>query len=457
MKNKIYILILVAMMIISTGFGCKCTPKNVKEALKPVNLTYWRAWDNTDDFSEIIGAYRALHPNISINYRKLRYEEFEKELLEAYAQNRAPDIISLHQSWLPKYEAKEFIAPMPAKITMAYQVVKKSLGLKEEVSVELRDQATLTLGQLKNDFLDVVYKDAVSGGKIYGLPLGIDTMVMYYNRDLLNSAGVPLPPTNWQEFQEAIKKITITDADGNIIQAGAAVGTTENISRSTDILTLLMLQNGATMIEGGSVMFNNIPASQPDKSYNPGVEALIFYTDFANPTKEVYTWNNQMPPALTAFAGGLVGFYFGYSYDLPRILAASKGKINLGIAKIPQIKDSREVNIANYWVETVSSQSKNQNEAWDFILFATNKNRVSSFLNKTGKQTALRALVSSQLQNEQFKYSAAQLLTAQSWYNGMDANAAEEALKEMIDSVGRGGKPIEAINLAAQKVQQTMR
>jgi ABC-type glycerol-3-phosphate transport system substrate-binding protein len=164
-----------------------------------------------------------------------------------------------------------------------------------------------------------------------------------------------------------------------------------------------------------------------------------------------------MTNSLTAFAAGKVAIYFGYSYDLPRILAASKGKINLGIAKMPQIQGGQDVNYANYWVETVSSQSQHKNEAWDFILFASDKKYVVSYLNKTKKPTALRALINSQLKDDQLNVFASQLLTSTNWYVGKDANQAEAAMKEMIEAVVNGEDPQQAMEFAANRIQQTVR
>lgn len=453
-KIKLSLLFLFSVLILGSGFRCTCfKPKAVQELSKQINLVYWRAWDSPSDFSEVIQDYKKIHPNISIRVVKLRYEEFEKKLLESYADLKPPDIISLHYGWVQKYEQKKFIQPMPEKVTMVYQTEKTSLGIKKEILIELKTTPTITIPKLKIDFLDTVSKDVIINNKIYGLPLGMDTMVLFYNRDLLNKAHIALPPTNWQEFQEAVKKTTFFDENKKIIQAGAALGTADNINRSPEILMLLMKQNGATVIENNSVRFS----SNITKDYNPGLEAIKFYTDFANPRKEVYTWNDEMPDSLKAFADGKLTFYFGYSYDIPLIKAYSKNAVNYGIAKMPQIQGGEESNMANYWVETVSSRTKNANEAWDFIHFiATRSNEVEKFLKKNGKPTALRSLISQQLENDKTNIFASQLLTSTTWYKGLDINSAEKHIKELINNVNAGQDPIMMINLATQKVQQSI-
>ena len=456
-KTKIKILLLLAVLVVSTGFRCKCVSSADKKLLQPVVLTYWRVWDNESSMKEIINKYRALHPNISIDYRKLRYEEFEQALLEAYAQDKPPDIISLHSSWLKKYALEnKFISSMPKEVKVAYQYEKVALKMKKEVIIEVITQALPSIGQIKDDFIDVVGERVIIDDKIYGLPLGVDTLVMYYNRDLLDAAGIAQPATDWQTFQDHVKRLTFQNSEGTLVQSGTALGTAENVRRATDILSLLMMQNGTEMMTGPNVTFNLVPANLADKSYTPGIEALKFYTDFANSVKEVYSWNGKMPDSLTAFARGQLAYYFGYSYDLPEIMAASLGKINLGISKMPQIKDSREVNFANFWVETVSSRSKNSDLAWDFINFATGAKNVTSYLDAAKKPTAIRSLIETQLQTDDLKMFASQLLTAKDWYSGYDSGEAEKGIKDLISAVLAGDKPEIAIGLAAGRVQQTM-
>jgi len=453
-KIKIITLLLLAAVVLTTGFSCKWISGAEKELLNPVELTWWGVFDDPENFTEIINDYRALHPHVKITYRKLRTEEFETELLNALAEDRGPDIFSIHNDWLTKYISK--IEPLPATTKMAYEVTKKSLGLKEETLIEIKETQSLTVTQLKNEFVDVVANDVVRGGKIYGLPLSVDTLVLFYNRDLLNNAGIPLPPANWQTLQENVKKLTYQDQDGKLVQSGVALGTAENVERFADILALLMLQNGAVMTTGNQVTFGLVPQGFPDQTYNPGPEAIRFYTDFANPGKEVYTWNSSFADSVDAFAQGNAAMFFGYSYHIPYLAAKRQGKLNYGIAKMPQIEGRTETNFANYWFQTVSKKSKNINEAWDFIQFISKSKEAKKYLTRTLKPTALRSLIEEQINDDQFKIFADQLLTSKSWYQGSDAQAMENAIKEMINTVNSDGKMKDAIDLAAQKIQQTL-
>lgn len=467
------------MFIIITmlpGFGLKCTPANVESKMQPITLNYWRVWDGPDAFSEIIAKYNALHPFININYRQLRYDEYEKELIEAFATDRGPDIFSIQNTWVRKYKNKGLITPMPAEITMVYPITKGSI--KKETIPELRTKRSLTLKEIKNNFVDVVYDDVVvtdsGASKVYSLPLAIDTLALFYNKDLFNNAGISAPAEYWDsKFQGDVKKLTKQNNKGEIIQSGVALGGGSNISRSFDILSVLMMQNYTEMMdESGTVKFQLTPERLKNKSYSPGIDALRFYTDFSNTSKEIYCWNKDMEDSMTLFSQGKVAMMFGYPYMAAQIKANSP-KLNFSISKLPQIEGNDRVNFANYWTEVVSSKitsdpknlakgkeyAKNKNDAaWDFLQFMTAAEQAQLYLNKTKKTTALRALVDKQKDDLSIGVFAEQVLTAKSWYKGNDATAAEKIMEEMIEQTAIDPEKISGnLNNASLKIQQTIK
>ena len=460
---KLSFLIGLALIFSLTGLRCtKGTDAEVAEASKPVTIKWWRVYDDESAVTPIIEAYRVAHPNVTIEYRKLRFEDYENELLNALAEDRGPDIISLHNTWIRQYQPK--LTPLPPTITLPFSELQGSF--KKEVVNTLKTNATLSAKNLKENFVDVVAKDTLITTKdsqnqpqeqIFGLPLALDTLTLFANRDLLNISGIPEVPQTWSEFQSAVKKLTRLDKDGNIIQSGAAIGSSKNIERATDILALLMMQNGAEMINSaGDVAFNKIPASLKGISVPPGEQALTFYTDFADSQKETYTWSAQQQNSFDAFVAGKTAMFFGYAYHLPLIHARAP-RMNLAIAPVPQIEGNPKVTFANYWVETVTRKSANPQWAWDFIQFATSAKNISPYLERTNKPTALRALIQSQTEKEEVGIFAEQILTAQSWYRGNNSLSADFALLDAIDAVHSNMEPQDALNIAAGRVKQTMR
>lgn len=437
-RRPLLLLILLVATLPFIGLSCRNSV-----TMTPVKLTYWRVFDDPLALQDIITAYRQIHPNITIEVQNVRYEDFERQLVEALAEDRGPDLFTVHNTWIGKYESK--ILPLPATITQTYQSLQGTI--KKEIVTERRTTPTLSPAAIRKNFVDVVPRDVIRSvqdpkdskarrDQIFGLPLAVDTMALYYNEDILNAAGIATVPQTWEEFLAAVQKITRFDDKGNIIVGGAAIGTANNIPRFADLLMVLMAQNGAKLTDANNYpTFHITPPAFTNKTYNPGLEAIRFYTDFANSKKQAYTWNDQMPDAFEAFTQGKVAFFFGYSYHMPQLKERAP-QLRWGVAPLPQTDPEHlRVNVANYWVETVSKKTKFPNEAWDFIQFATAAEHANSYLAKVNKPTALRSLISSQTEDPLLEPFANQLLTAQSWYRGRDVATAETALADMLRTV----------------------
>jgi len=462
MFKKIRSFILVSLVVALMGQGCtQQQSQQIINAKKPVTLEWWTVYDDANAIQPVISAYRAIHPNVSIDIRVMRLDEYEDALINALAEDRGPDIFSLHNTWIPKYQNK--LAPIPDSITVPFTSVQGTI--KKETVTELRTKPGLSVKDLKNNFIDQIASDVILNApsdtqptmnkdRIFALPLAGDALALYYNKDLLNAAGIPEPPVYWDDFQKMIPKLTKQDTQGNIIQSGAALGTAKNVERFSDILSVLMMQNGTVMTNGDQVTFDKTPEELSGRDTAPSDSAATFYTDYANPAKEVYTWNDKMPDSLQAFASGQTAFFFGYSYQLPQIVAQAP-KLNMGIAKLPQIRDNPEVNFANYWVEGVSKKSANQNWAWDFLQFATAADQASKYLTAAERPTALRSLIDNQTQDINLSVFASEMLTAKSWYRGKSDADCEQAISDLIYSVLAGDDVHRAVQNAANRVMET--
>lgn len=462
-KFKSFFVLLSGLLVIGGLSGCGLKQGDInamRELNTPITLKYWRVFDGKDTFEEIINAYRQSHPNVNIEYRKLRYDEYEQALIEAWAEDQGPDIFSIHNTWVGKYQSK--ILPMPESLKLPYALaINKKTG--QVTKAGYRQIRTLAPAELKDRFVDVVYNDVVRGDKIYGLPLSVDTLALFYNRAALDNAQITKVPTTWLEIKEAVKKLTLQNEKGEIVQAGIALGTANNINRASDILTLLMIQNGTLMTDasGQKATFNMNSSYAGSSSYQPGVEALRFYTDFASPAKEVYSWNEDMPEATQAFISGQLAMMLGYSYQLP-LIRAQGAKLNFGVVEAPHINQGgvdalgHKVNMASYWVETVAKKTKYENYAWDFVRFATSAEQAIKYLKRTKKPTALRALVNEQLADYEIKPFANQVLTAKSWYKGREPLVVEKIFSDMIRAVVEGKNTAqEVVNFAVSQVNRT--
>lgn len=450
--------IALAALLVTSGAGCGGPTAAETAANAPVKLVIWRVFDDPSSFDAIESAYRAVHKNVSFDYRTLRYDEYKDALLHAFAEGTGPDIFSIPNTWIGEYEP--LISPLPATLTIPYTEIRGTL--KKETVITLKQEPTLTERELKTNFLDVVAADVVRSYKpnankeaerrIFGLPLAMDTLALYYNKDLFNAAGIAEAPTSWTDFQDDVTKLTTIGPNDTIIQSGAAIGGSRNVERAFDILSVLMMQNGTKMVDdGGQPTFGS---KLSDESL-PGPDALRFYADFSNPLKAVYAWNKDQPSSFDAFTTGKTAMFLGYSYH-NALIKQKAPKLSFGIAPLPQISSGRVVNMANYWVETVSKSTKNATWAWDFVQFAARAENASKFLKATGKPTALRSLINEELTDETLAVFAGQLLTAKSWYVGKDATVAEAAFLDLIDGAVAGGDASKLMRDAVNKVSQTL-
>lgn len=461
-KNFFIKLFIPFFVLVLLGPGCKGVSPEIREAKKPVVLEYWRIFDPSDSLNDVTADWNALHPNIQVNMRTIRFEEFEDEVINALAEDRGPDIFSIPNTAVNKYKSK--LTPAPSSVKLAFQEVRGTI--KKEIVTVIKTLPGVTVKELRDKFVDQVTSDVLVKTssqneikqEIYGLPFALDSLVMFYNRELFNQAKITSIPKNWTDFQEAVKKLTKANAKGELTQSGAALGTSKNVEVAADLLSVIMMQNQTLMTdETGTAVFDKVPPNLAGRPVTPGEEALVFYTNFASPAKEVYTWNDAMPNALDAFAAGKTAVFFGYSYHIP-LLKVKAPKLNWSIAKIPQIGGT-EANFANYLVEVVSKKTKHTDEAWAFLQFvATNKDEARKYLTRVKRPTALRELIPEQLDDIELGPFAESVLTARSWYKGLDPDAARNAFHDMINQVASATlEPREALGIAVAKVNQTLR
>lgn len=445
-------------LLLVLGFGCSGVSTTDLKAVRPVTLNYWTIYNDTAALENLAAKYRQTRPHVTINIRQVRSDEFDRLFTNALADDVAPDIVSMHTRWLRRFQGR--LVAMPATTKMGRLVTTGSL--KKETHVETDVNQMPTVEGVKKNYVSAVAADVVNGTTVYGLPLSFDNLAIYYNKDLLDKAGVPEPPKTWDEFLAAVKAATKFDKDGKIVQSGVALGTDGNIDNAFDILSVLMLQNGVTVASGRAVTF----AEGVDKvgPGHPTLQALDFYTNFARPNKESYSWNDQMEPAFESFVHGKSVFYFGFAFDYTRVKSRAPD-MNLEVIALPQLNSAAPANIANYWVESVVRKSKRQNEAWDFVRYITSPANVLAYTNATGRPSPYRSHIKEQEKNPQIGPFTSQILVSKNWYNGTNWDAARDAFKDLISGYlqpyaeGENNpfdRDIKLLKTAAQVVQQTM-
>lgn len=243
-------------------------------------------------------------------YREVSPSNFRNSLLEAIANASGPDLLL--------YDTKTLFS-IRDKVTI----------------IPFATYPEATFRQTYADGADVLLNSTGA----YGLPILIDPMVMYYNRDIFARAGFANPISNWDEVYTIATSITKKNTNGTFTTSTVPFGLADNMPYNKDMLITLLGQAGVPLVYpyNDTVRANLTTSVYGDA--NAGVSMLNFYMQFSNPTSDYYSWNRLMPDAKTAFIQNSLAIYPGYASELFE-LRQRNPNLNFAPAQMPQLKDS---------------------------------------------------------------------------------------------------------------------
>lgn len=400
MNQKILIIALVAgaalFVIIAAGF---LFSGGNELALGPASLAFWSIEDNDRVWREIITKFQEQYPEITVTYTRIPEEEYEQTFINALAQGTGPDIFVLKNAWIAKQGSKAF--PLPQEF---FQFFRNTF------------EQTFTDGTAQ----DLILLD----GQIIGLPLWVDAPVLLYNKDLFNAAGIAEPPKNWDEVIQLSRTLTKKSPDGGIIQSGLAMGAYKNVEDSFGIINSLFLQKEDPIVDRASGR-----AVLDDRA----LETLAFYTSFANPLLQNFSWNDRKQNSLDAFAEGDASMVITYTRNISRV-SAKNPFLNFGILPFPQRKSGRiQAVYGEYFFPAVSKFSQNPAVAWQFVLFATGVEASRIYGERTGLPPARRDIIAQPPQDARSIFFR-QSLIARGWQIP-DEQPTKRLFQETIDAI----------------------
>jgi ABC-type glycerol-3-phosphate transport system substrate-binding protein len=242
---------------------------------------------------------------INIDYEQKTETRMREEMLVALASNSGPDLVILPSGSFVDY--KTFLFPIP------YDNISE-----REFRSSFIEQAEMYLG----------------AEGIYAVPLTVDPMVMYWNRNIFASNAVSQVPTMWDEFKVLTPKMTLRDDTAAIVRSTIPFGESVNVTHSKDILSMLIMQLGAPIvsINKGELSVN---VNTPIERVYPGTTALEFFIEFSNPALPTYNWNRSLPTSKEMFIAGDSAVYFGYASEIPEI-EKTNPHLNFDVAMVPQ-------------------------------------------------------------------------------------------------------------------------
>lgn len=379
----VFIFIIVLLIVVFSNL------RQNGPVLPPANLLMW-GFDDKPVFDKAIESYQKSRTGIKVKYQKVSETNYDSLLIDALAAGTGPDIFMVGNRSVARQKNKM----QPAAAT----------------------QYLLT--QLRSDFPQVVEQDFVQDGRIWALPLYIDTLSLLYNKDFFDQAGIVYPPKTWDEFQSDVAALRKVESGDRIKIAGAAIGGSEKtIPGAVDLLNLLMVQNGTEMLDqkGYAAVFSD------GGKNGKGMAAFNFYLSFANPYSQFYTWSDTQPNAIDSFSSEGTAMIFGYQSTF-NLVKNKNPFLNFAAAAAPQPTGAeRSVAYANYRGLTVSKQSRAPAAAWDFIIYLATTPAVShDYLSGTNRSPALKSIIDEKKNDPDIGVFARQALIARSWAQADD-------------------------------------
>lgn len=180
--HKFFSLIAIALamlMVFSMG-------TQVKAEKNEVTITYCNfnaSGGNEETLAEMVAAFEAEHPEIKVEVETIGYNDYFTQMQTRVAGGTAPDCYELNIENFAAYANK---------------------GLLAEIS-----------GVDVSGLNDTALNAFNVGGKQFGLPESFSNVVLIYNKDLFDRAGVAYPTADWtqDDLQTAAEKIRALGED----------------------------------------------------------------------------------------------------------------------------------------------------------------------------------------------------------------------------------------------------
>ena len=301
-------------------------------AVEPTTVT-WAFWGSPEEAAShkiVADAFMAEHPEITIELWNQPWDDYFTKIQALWASGDSKTIPDIAFLWpTPKYAAE---------------------GVLENLDSYIKDT-----GYDLNDYWPGLLESASYDGSVYGFPRDIEVNVLYYNKDLLDAAGVAYPDDTWtwDDLQAAAEKLTVKDASGVTTQYALAM------EGGSGKWSKWVKQNGGSILDD---------MSNPSKCMLAEPESVAAITFFADLMNNGYA----MRPADLNQAGGDAGvFQSGQAamiiQNTSRVSGFNAADMNYDVSVVPIPDGGQRFNGAGGAAWVMSSGSDNKDAAWTFL------------------------------------------------------------------------------------------
>ena len=290
----------------------------------------FQIWDagQKAGMEKLTEAYMEEHPDVKIEVQATGWDEYWTKLEASATSNSMPDIFWMHSNQMYKYADNGILADCSDIVDA-------------------------------NSFSDISIANAEgSDGKVYGVPKDKDLVVLVYNKEIFDQAGVAYPDDTWtwDNLTEASEKIyEQTGKYGYMAYAHDQIGYWN-----------FVYQNGGEIL--------NEDGTKAEYTEKATSDAIKFYVNLQNndwcPTQEQFANTS----ATEQFFSGQGAMFFAGSWDLANLCSTytdMNGKWDVAVlpkCPNPESGDGRAV-ISNSVSYATAAEGKNKDTAMDFLKF----------------------------------------------------------------------------------------
>lgn len=231
-----------------------------------------------------------------------------------------------------------------------------------------------------NDFTEGSVSTLKQDGKLYGVPLITEREILYYRKDIFEKNNIQVPQT-LDELKAAAEKLNDPKNEfyGFVARGQRSPAVTQFSS--------FLYSSGGDFIKDGKATLDTPEAIQAFKTYGELLK------NYGPPGVLNMSW----PQALGVFAQGKAAMYTDADSIYPNMLDPQKSKVpadQIGFAVFPAGASGQKPYNVTAWGLSVNSKSKQQDAAWEFVKWATNKEN-STKIQSAGNPGARKSVWSS--------------------------------------------------------------
>ena len=315
----------------------------------------------TDFIKQKAVEYNKLHPDVTITVQDDPHGDYEIKLLAAIASGNPPDIINLLDYLYPSYVKKKLLAPVDVH----------AFGVQSD-------------DQLQAMYMPQALSGLTVGGTTFGVPEEFNTLALFLNKAHFAEAGLDATssatwPRTWNDLFTLAAKLTKKDDSGKITRLGFNWVWGLDPYWYAQQYWPILVQYGCQVVDASNQVTINAPPCV--KAFTETWQRLI--TDkIGGPD---YATVNPVN-ALQDFSDGRQSMMIAGIWAPP--LFGEQVKKDYIVAPLPQLDPAQPHTLLNSYSLTVTSGSKHQQLAWDFIHFLVSD--ANGYLRATGYVTGVK-------------------------------------------------------------------